>query len=87
MKRKMSTSGRKPTPPNPFTRAWKVLDVYGWRHGFVAKRELIESITGECVLPLDAAKCSAVITAATCSKVVVFSTFRRVRRGITKSHS
>ena len=74
-------------PPVSFKHTCQVLGVYALRHGYVAKRELIESVTGRCVLPLDANKCAALITAATSSKVVVFSTFRRLRRGVTKTNS
>jgi hypothetical protein len=70
--------------PNSFKHACQVLGVYARRHGSVAKRELIESITGESVLPLETDKRATLITAATSSKVVVFSTFRRVRRGAIK---
>jgi len=70
--------------PNSFKHARQVLGVYALRHGDAAKRELIESITGESVLPLEADKRATLTTAATSSKIVVFSTFRRVRRGSAK---
>ena len=73
-------------PPNSFKHACQVLGVYARRHGHLAKRELIKSVTGQRALPLEANKRAILIGAATSSKVVVFRTFRRLRRGATKTH-